>query len=797
MRHAVAGGGDLVRTARSLLAAATASLLVGVIVAEAMSGVGPNALRLSGVFIALGAVVVALRADRWAFGAVALLAAWWAAVVAARYLPDLINPSPPVGQAVGAAALFNTPYRGAQIGAVVSVVVPTLLALAAVAIPRLRIFPPHRRPAPKELTVAVRVERTSPRSVAMWVGAAVLAFTLVPDLKMYVEHAGDPLPYSWDLSNVIAWQGLVDQGLVPMKDFFYPYGFQWLYNLRSFGPLFAWLAEVAMLALSGWSLWRLTGRRTWRVLACLLAVLLLASWAEAWRYLPPFLVATTYAALGPARHSRLVPGHLALFAACLLTMLLEPDLLAYGVVGMLLVLVGEIVGERGSWRPCRLAVGVVLDVVPVLAAVAVNLLVWLAMGTAAGNLRFFGDLTAVSAQAATNERTFGPLGLMVLHPSTSLLYAAVPALLATAGFLWARVGRRDQPGVAAILLGASGVSLVLLLKHFVRPIGDEMIAIPMIALSWSVILVWRRDSMVRAAACGAALAALLTVVDRNGGLSPSQYLSSAVASPSRAVRSVLVTFDLGARVRGAHARLDPGRFVGWPDTAIATDYLETVHAPPVPPFAIVGDSQLTYVLLRQPPPYEVTLYDASPLAEQRAMVRLLEHRRPAFVIWRRDFSQDGVPYQVRDPIVFDWMVMNYVPVRPFPNVDMLRRRLPGEPPAAGFWRSRLGAAEDLGYIPSFSDAASSPSCSAGPGCVRYSLMHGHAAGEGAAVSFAVSGNGATYTVTFRTRGGVEDYPMRLDRLWFWPLVGRTASLASLTPGFTARGVALRSGDNLY
>ena len=41
-----------------------------------------------------------------------------------------------------------------------------------------------------------------------------------------------------------------------MKDFFYPYGFQWLYSLRSFGPLFQWLAQIAMLARRYWALFR-------------------------------------------------------------------------------------------------------------------------------------------------------------------------------------------------------------------------------------------------------------------------------------------------------------------------------------------------------------------------------------------------------------------------------------------------------------------------------------------------------------------------------------------------------------
>jgi len=780
----------------ALITTAVAAVILG----AAIAGVNGDAVRVIAAFVALGALVVAFPLDRWALGAAALVATWLIAVLVVKYLPNVFNPPPPVGQAVGGAAFFDTPYRGGQIGAVVSVAIPAVCALAVVAIEKRRERTPGADPEVEPGSQVAVASSPAPASGSMWmwIGAAILAFTLVPDLREYLRNAGDAIPYSWDVSNLTAWQGFVQMGLTPMKGFFYPYGFQWLYTDGNFGPVFQWIAQVAMIALAAWSLWRLTSGSTWRVLACLFAALLVGYWGgvETWRYFPALLVPVTYAAIGPGTHSRLGREHAVFFAACLLAALVEPDLLLFGIAGALLVVGGQIVGEQLPLvPPRRIVVGLAFDVAAVIAAALVMLLVWVATGTATANLRFYGGFSAVSATSAPDEKTFGAVGLLVVHPNANSLYVAIPALLAAAGFLWCRLVRGQRAAVGSILLGASGVSLVMVLKHLVRPVDDLVLIAPLIALLWAVILAWRRNSLLQAVACGLALAALYTMIDETGALSFSQFLKTSVSSPVHAVRSVQVAFNLPERVRAAEERTAPARFAGWPDSVIAGYYLGTVKTRPWPPFAIVGDSQETYVLLGQRPPWETDLYDSAPISEQDAMLKALAGEHPAYVIWRRDYFVDGVLYDIRDPLIFAWMIRNYVPIQEFPTVDILRRRGPGEAVPAAFWAGQLGTTEQLGYIPSLSSAAGSPRCAGGPGCVPYILVRGSSPVP--VLRFQIIADGASYTVELNSRSGVVNYPVRADRLWFWPLVGAAPKVVSITRGYTARLVGLRSGDNLY
>ncbi len=435
-----------------------------------------------------------------------------------------------------------------------------------------------------------------------------------------------------------------------------------------------------------------------------------------------------------------------------------------------------------------------LDALPFVGAAFVLVLIWVAMGSFAGNFRFLSQFSAVSAQSAPNEVSFGSLGYMTVRPSAYALQVAAPALLAVAGLVWARFGPAGSGAVRSVLLATAGVSLMLLFTVLVRYNLELSLELVTVGLAWSVILAWTWGSSVRAAACGASIAALLAWGNEGGGV--SQYLNAAVKSPVSAVQSVRAVFDRGARARAAIAELSPARFAGWPDEVTARDYTRTVTAVPRPQFAILGDSQMTYVLLDQRPLYELEMYDAGRISEQRNMLSELSARRPPYLILSQGFDQDGIPYDVRDPLLYTWMVRNFVPVTVFPEVDILRRRKARQEIPARFWTSQLGAAENLSYIPSMSDAAGSSRCTGGSGCVRYALASGRAP-AGTLVTLTVSGQGRAYQVQFLARSDVSVYPVRLDRLWFSPLVGSSPAVTSSTPGFGVSNVGLRSGGNLY
>jgi hypothetical protein len=81
--------------------------------------------------------------------------------------------------------------------------------------------------------------------------------------------------------------------------------------------------------------------------------------------------------------------------------------------------------------------------------------------------------------------------------------------------------------------------------------------------------------------------------------------------------------------------------------------------------------------------------------------------------------------------------------------------------------------------------------------VTYAFLHGHPRKKGEALMLNVTGRGGTYPVLFRSETGTDTYPVRLDRMWFWPVIGPHPRVTSATPGFTVQVKRVDAGDSLY
>jgi hypothetical protein len=732
----------------------------------------------------------------------AALGVWVLAYLSYKAVPDLRNPDPPVSAAVGAASYFGTPYRGQQIAAVVTVLL-LLAAAAALSHYRDRVW----REEPAEPS-ADEVDRSSPGSrrlrgsaivVVAW---AAVCLTLFPEL---VDPPSIPVVPGFDTGNVTAWTFFSQHGLVPMNDYWYPYGYQWLFAQVPLGSLWSWMANAATLGLLAWSIWRLSGRRVWRVVACLVAVGLISSLgAGLWRYLPALVVAITYAAMGPARARRLGRDHAVFFGACTLALLIEPDLILMGLAGAFLVLFGEFLSGRVKLEMPVLR-KLLVDAVPVVCATVVLLALWIGSGSLGGNAGFFFRLNDVAAYVASDQTVDGMLSGLSLAPTANTLVALLPFLVLAAGLVQCFVSRRPGNVAASrVLLAAAGPSLILLERSLVRP-NDFMYHLPLVAFAFAAILLWDRRDAVAAAITGAFAGAMLAGLQFDEGL--QSYLSGVGATPVRTIDSLVYASRPDA-VRGAEDEaVALGRYYSWPEAEIARR-LRTVSGSERPSFAVLGDGPMLYVWLRQRPPYHVNLYDSAPLAQQRKMIERLEETKPTYLAWDRDpFPVDKVPYHVRDPLVFSYAIDHYVPAqrgkRSCPPAqpscgaaDILRRRRPTEKVPLGYWVSRLGNQIDLGFIPSYADPPRDP-CGGEGSCATYAVVRGTAMYKGAAIQLIATGQGRSFGVLMRTRPGPSSYAVRLDRLWFWRFLGPQARLFVTTPGWSVDRYEAKSDDRLY
>jgi hypothetical protein len=279
----------------------------------------------------------------------------------------------------------------------------------------------------------------------------------------------------------------------------------------------------------------------------------------------------------------------------------------------------------------------------------------------------------------------------------------------------------------------------------------------------------------------------------------SDYFDDAVNSPAHAVDAALLPARSGEVRRSADSRFTIADLPGWPEKAAVRLYRGVVGPGRVPNFWVLGDAQLLYAILDRKPPYQIAPYDSSPIDEQRQVLKRLRQSRPPYMIWSREVLMyaDAVPLAIRTPLLYEYGVRNYVPLRRSASYDVLRRRRPGEPLAAAYWQRYMPHTLKLLYIPSYSRALDSPACRSGSDCAGYAVAQSDKPVDGQAVKLAFKAGGRTYWVTFRARTGVDRYPIRLDRLWFSSIVGAHPRVRTMTPNWSVHVTGLRTGDTLY
>jgi hypothetical protein len=116
--------------------------------------------------------------------------------------------------------------------------------------------------------------------------------------------------------------------------------------------------------------------------------------------------------------------------------------------------------------------------------------------------------------------------------------------------------------------------------------------------------------------------------------------------------------------------------------------------------------------------------------------------------------------------------------------------------AARFWQHTLGSIA-LASIPSLSSGIDAADCSGGDGCNEYVMLSGRALDSVQEMTVRIGGRHGEFQVTLNSQPGQMSYAIRLDRLWFAPLLGPHPSVTSETPGWTARLERRQTGDDLY
>jgi hypothetical protein len=606
----------------------------------------------------------------------------------------------------------------------------------------------------------------------------VLALASVPNIRLFI---GPPPQYapSWDNNNFVFWMYLIQKfHSVPMRDFFWPYGFQSLYDAAlPWGQTAMYLTSLSFwiflafgsyLALSRFFSRRGLVMRYLVLTGFWLSVTLAGYWSFTIRYGAPLAVVLLF--VGVRANDRLFSTRRLVFAlAWVELVLLEPAQAIYASVPIIFLLLVDVFTNV---QRARIAVlgwagrNFVMLAIPTAAAIGV----YVATGEFHGTVDYYEHLGTVSSQVALPGYVDG----WVTNPTStdSFLLWSVPIglVLGMTGLLSSRDRSRDpSPAVIALAL----LAFMIMQKQVLRPSIAPQIWLPVVfALIFWVLTESRLDpirhwSTIAAGAGG--IAAMILVA--GGYHSGWKNLRSGPDRLSNSVEALL--HQRAALSATAHEAFVPAAFSRFDAyKPVVRELSQTPSVRRGKPVWILGDdTPITMMLGLRWPYYYNDLYNTSPLRAQEKVLSGLRNSPPGLVAW--DFASqamtfDSVPHVVRVPLLFQWAVGHLVPERIIGTYAILRPRRRGEKVPLAWWRRRIGTAVNLGHIPIVADLPPLQCVNTKPSCGSYLVVTIPTTTPiPVAFEYPISVDGLPFSLQFAAAPGVRRYVIPLDRLWFW------------------------------
>lgn len=567
-----------------------------------------------------------------------------------------------------------------------------------------------------------------------------------------------------DNSNSIVWSAMVHWGYLPYRDFWFPYsGFFAVQLPLPWGEL-AHSFEEALLYLGFFlALWTIGGKRLGPAVV-VATIVVTGNWLfwGASRYLIGVTVALSYVS-GTLHADEGKPRPPYLFWLMVaLAMVMEPAQAGYAAPAVAVCLVVDLMRERPVVL-ARVSRRLAVDFAVPAAFVGLEVAALAAAGMLPGVLDFFAT--------APEQYLYSARPFASLTDEIGMVIVAAPVVLAALGSsILARQGAGDPAGRALLALGLVGVAMMQ--KHLLSPIAMQMVLVPCVGVAVYAMTVPTRARLVKIVVTGALAGYYLGCLDSIGWT--DFFWHKTISTPYYVGEAwVQARGDREAWARANAGRFARAKFSGFPLEVAVADSLQAEGAGTAerPVYMATGDAAI-YVLLGQPSPYHVNLYNASPLGEQRRMARWLGEHPPWRVVWdSRKRSSDNVAVAARDPVLLAPVIEGYVPDRQVGPFDILRPRRPNEPVAFDHWAARLGRELRLAHLLEGGGTDGLPPCRPGNAC--RDVLEVTVANPGPRVSIPFKVGGADFSVAFVSVPGRSRYVLPLDRLWFVEAARRT------------------------
>jgi hypothetical protein len=590
----------------------------------------------------------------------------------------------------------------------------------------------------------------------------LFAFILLnPDLvknitnKMNINFSND-----WDSNNINTWSYMMKNGMVPVKDFWYPYAGRAIFHFDAvYSDFYLSLYKVFTFGSFVSSLYFLFKPRLIFCLLILSAIIISEDLKIFWgvsRYLPAFIIPLLYLSISFNSKSFLTLPRILFWLNVAIIMFFEPNILVYSSPAIILKLILDVFFEKKELR--LIVKKSILDFLPLIVLLLIYLLTIKHLNMLDNLLSFYLSLGDHAIKSSIPTDLNGNLikSLVLFSPFLGLSYGIL--------FL-SRKNINNNSYLAIIFISLTGI--MLLQKHLSRPMDWQLFILPNLILIILFFQNSKQTTIFNYIVKGSCFGLILFLFANNNYFEKFKIKISNF--PSNLYSNLrLITSDeyKDLIINSQKQILTPANFVSYRDEVNIYNKLKQELRET---FFVLTDNPIFYVLANKHPPYHINVYDSSPIYEQKQNINWIKKNDPKYVIMDKNkLFFDLVPNILRIPLVYEYLVKHYEFYKSFDNFEVLKKKKIDDKVDRSYWLKILGQKVDFGFIPLASKIDTNNECkNFSENCrpvLKIKLLENNLNKN---LKIKLIKDDLEYEIYIKINPEYNDYNVLLDRTLFW------------------------------
>lgn len=575
---------------------------------------------------------------------------------------------------------------------------------------------------------------------------------------------------NWDSDNAVTWAYMIKNGLIPFKDFWYPYAFSYLFDAyQPLGAILQYLITTSLLMAIFFLVSVIGNKNYWAGFFAVVIILLgwmpqqgVLIFPQPERHLFPFAIALSYL-IGSRFENK---GRLIYLFWTILSvaLLLEPSQVMYAMPALLIILSMNLIEKKNISRVNKLKIILLEMSFPVI--ISIIFLIFIYRAEAIKNVSdLYLEMGAISSYMAI------PTGIdmrLKNYEDFKFILILGPFILFSLGLYEYLLKNKKYINLSKAMIVVCIIGIFQLQKHLVRPTDWTLFYSSFFGfLFYALILAKREKLKFISAYNGMVCGVILIILINNGAIKYIQdrffSINSRIISAFKILNS---TTQEISEYRNNQFSMEKFKAYG-EEIQILEELKNITHENSN--FYSLPDNPVLYIISNKTPPYQINGFSLSPIFEQRRIINNLINNKIEYIIFDTNKSTiDGFSYAVRLPIVYEFIVKNYNPIFNSGRYYIFQLKNSKDKSDLSKWQLVLGSTVDLGYIPNYSKfQINNKECELN--CQYYLEINVNVKNE-MPISIPLTIKGKEFRINFIATPSRKVYIIEMSRIWFWALV---------------------------